>query len=69
MMKIFIAGPSMSCVVERYGSLSREVVRWTISRQALLRMLLRSQTWTILQFALVMATVFGREKLLFQRVP
>ena len=68
MMKIFIAGPStttlpgrQSCAVERYGSLSREVVRWTTTRQALLRMLLLSQTWTILQYALVVATVFGRE--------
>ena len=59
-----------SCVVERYGSLSREVVRWTISRQALLRMLLLSQTWTILQCAFVVATAFGREKQLsFKRVP
>ena len=59
-----------SCVVERYGSLSREVVRWTISRQALSRMLLLSQTWTILQCAFVVTTAFGREKqLLFQRVP
>ena len=49
-MKIFIA---------RYCSLSREVVRWTISRQALLRMLLLSQTWTILQCAFVVATVFN----------
>ena len=65
MMKIFIVARPSTIHMARQAELCCQTLwqsferSFSISRQALLRMLLLSQTWTILQYALV-ATVFGR---------